>query len=46
MPAAIESINLGFLLDGKWRSDGERIEIYSPGSRRRGSGHPRRDSRI
>src|SRR6202790_5582406 len=35
MPAAIESINLGFLLDGKWRSDGERIEIYSPGSRQR-----------
>jgi acyl-CoA reductase-like NAD-dependent aldehyde dehydrogenase len=35
MPAAIESINLGFLLDGKWRNDGERIEIYSPGTRQR-----------
>src|SRR5260370_10782265 len=35
MPAAIESINLGFLLDGKWRNDGERIEILSPGARKR-----------
>src|SRR6202049_5034651 len=35
MPAAIESINLGFLLDGKWRNDGERIEIYSPGTHQR-----------
>jgi glyceraldehyde-3-phosphate dehydrogenase (NADP+) len=35
MPAAIESINLGFLLDGKWRNDGERIEICSPGTRQR-----------
>jgi acyl-CoA reductase-like NAD-dependent aldehyde dehydrogenase len=35
MPAAIESINLGFLLDGKWRNDGGRIEIYSPGTRQR-----------
>ena len=35
MPAAIESINLGFLLDGKWRNDGERIEILSPGTRER-----------
>jgi glyceraldehyde-3-phosphate dehydrogenase (NADP+) len=35
MPAAIESINLGFLLDGKWRNDGERIEVYSPGTRQR-----------
>jgi acyl-CoA reductase-like NAD-dependent aldehyde dehydrogenase len=35
MPAAIESINLGFLLDGKWRNDGERIEILSPGTRQR-----------
>src|SRR6202030_463787 len=30
-----ESINLGFLLDGKWRDDGERIEILSPGTRQR-----------
>jgi acyl-CoA reductase-like NAD-dependent aldehyde dehydrogenase len=35
MPAAIESINLGFLLDGKWRNDGERIEVFSPGTRQR-----------
>jgi glyceraldehyde-3-phosphate dehydrogenase (NADP+) len=35
MPAAIESISLGFLLDGKWRDDGERIEILSPGTRQR-----------
>jgi len=35
MPAAIESINLGFLLDGKWRNEGERIEILSPGTRQR-----------
>src|SRR6266850_1789592 len=35
MPAAIESINFGFLLDGKWRDDGERIEILSPGNRQR-----------
>jgi acyl-CoA reductase-like NAD-dependent aldehyde dehydrogenase len=35
MPAAIETINLGFLLDGKWRNDGERIEILSPGTRQR-----------
>ncbi len=35
MPAAIESINLGFLLDGKWRNDGERIEVLSPGTRQR-----------
>src|SRR5229473_274478 len=35
MPAAIESINLGFLLDGQWRNEGERIEIFSPGTRQR-----------
>src|SRR5258708_19440545 len=35
MPTAIESINLGFLLDGKWRNDGERIEVLSPGTRQR-----------
>jgi acyl-CoA reductase-like NAD-dependent aldehyde dehydrogenase len=35
MPAAIESINLGFLLDGKWRNEGERIEVLSPGTRQR-----------
>src|SRR5580765_8391772 len=35
MPTAIESLNLGFLLDGKWREDGERIEILSPGTRQR-----------
>src|SRR5712671_4410978 len=35
MPAAIESINFGFLLDGKWKDDGERIEILSPGIRQR-----------
>jgi glyceraldehyde-3-phosphate dehydrogenase (NADP+) len=35
MPTAIESISLGFLLDGKWRDDGERIEILSPGTRQR-----------
>ena len=35
MPTAIESLNLGFLLDGKWRKDGERIEIFSPGTRQR-----------
>src|SRR3981189_2448806 len=35
MPAAIESINFGFLLDGKWKGDGERIEILSPGTRQR-----------
>ena len=35
MLAAIESINLGFLLDGKWRDDRERIEILSPGTRQR-----------
>src|SRR3981081_2935728 len=36
MPAAIESINLGFLLDGKWRNEGDRIEVLSPGTRLRG----------
>jgi acyl-CoA reductase-like NAD-dependent aldehyde dehydrogenase len=35
MPAAIESINLGFLLDGRWHNDGERIEVFSPGTRQR-----------
>src|SRR5260370_11328711 len=35
MPEAIESINLGFLLDGEWRSEGERIAIFSPGRRQR-----------
>jgi acyl-CoA reductase-like NAD-dependent aldehyde dehydrogenase len=35
MPAAIESINLGFLLDGQWRTEGEPIEILSPGTRQR-----------
>src|SRR3984893_5349419 len=35
MPAEIESINLGFLLDGKWRNEGERIEVLSPGTRQR-----------
>src|ERR1700737_3576655 len=35
MLAAIESINLGFLLDGKWRNEGERIEVLSPGTRQR-----------
>src|SRR5258708_11167773 len=35
MPAAIESINLGFLLDGQWRNEGERIESFSPGTRQR-----------
>src|ERR1700686_1251004 len=35
MPAAIESSSLGLLLDGKWRDDGERIEILSPGTRQR-----------
>jgi len=35
MPTALESINLGFLLDGQWRDDRERIEILSPGTRQR-----------
>jgi acyl-CoA reductase-like NAD-dependent aldehyde dehydrogenase len=35
MPAAIESINLGFLLNGQWRTEGEPIEILSPGTRQR-----------
>src|SRR3984893_8067660 len=35
MPAAIESINLGFFLDGRWRNEGERIEVLSPGTRQR-----------
>src|SRR5260221_6403484 len=35
MPTAIESITLGFLRDGKWRNEGERIEILSPGPRQR-----------
>src|ERR1700732_3821590 len=35
MPTAIESIDLGFLLDGQWRNDGERIEVLSPGTRQR-----------
>jgi acyl-CoA reductase-like NAD-dependent aldehyde dehydrogenase len=35
MLAAIDSINLGFLLDGKWRDDRERIEILSPGTHQR-----------
>ena len=35
MPTATESINLGFPVDGKWRDDGERIEILSPGTRQR-----------
>jgi glyceraldehyde-3-phosphate dehydrogenase (NADP+) len=35
MPSAIESIDLGFLLDGQWRNDGERIEVLSPGTRQR-----------
>src|SRR5229473_8289692 len=35
MPAAIESINLGFLLDGQWLTKGKPIEIFSPGTRQR-----------
>ena len=35
MPAAIESIHLGFFLDGHWRNEGEPIEIFSPGTRQR-----------
>jgi acyl-CoA reductase-like NAD-dependent aldehyde dehydrogenase len=35
MPAAIESIHLGFFLDGHWRNEGEPIEILSPGTRQR-----------
>ena len=35
MPAAIESLNFGYYLDGRWLNDGERIEILSPGTRQR-----------
>lgn len=35
MPTTIESLDLGFLVDGKWRNDRERIEILSPGTRQR-----------
>src|SRR5262249_7515540 len=35
MPAAIESLTFGFLVDGHWRNEGERIEILSPGTRQR-----------
>jgi acyl-CoA reductase-like NAD-dependent aldehyde dehydrogenase len=33
MPTATESKTIGFYLDGSWHQDGERIEIYSPGTR-------------
>jgi glyceraldehyde-3-phosphate dehydrogenase (NADP+) len=32
MPTATEAKTFGFYLDGRWRSDGERIEIRSPGT--------------
>src|SRR6266852_4881240 len=35
MPAAIESLTLGFYVDGRWHHDGERLEILSPGTRQR-----------
>ena len=35
MPAAIESLNFGYYVDGRWHNDGERIEIISPGTRQR-----------
>jgi acyl-CoA reductase-like NAD-dependent aldehyde dehydrogenase len=35
MPVAIESLNLGYYVDGRWLNDGERIEIISPGTRQR-----------
>jgi acyl-CoA reductase-like NAD-dependent aldehyde dehydrogenase len=33
MPTATETKTIGFYLDGRWHTDGERIEIYSPGTR-------------
>src|ERR1700724_1111346 len=33
MPTAVETTDFGFYVDGKWQSAGERIEIYSPGTR-------------
>ena len=35
MPAAIESLTLGFYVDGRWHNEGERLEILSPGTRQR-----------
>src|SRR5574340_495619 len=32
MPVTAEALDLGFFLDGKWRTDGQRVEIYSPGT--------------
>jgi glyceraldehyde-3-phosphate dehydrogenase (NADP+) len=32
MPTATETKTFGFYLDGGWHTDGERINIYSPGS--------------
>src|SRR5271163_3589885 len=32
MPTATEAKTFGFYLDGRWHSDGERIEIRSPGT--------------
>src|ERR1700685_1582331 len=28
----VASLDVGFLLDGKWHTDGEPVEIYSPGT--------------
>jgi len=33
MTTATETKTFGFYLDGRWRTDGERIEIFSPGTR-------------
>jgi acyl-CoA reductase-like NAD-dependent aldehyde dehydrogenase len=35
MPAASESLNFGYFVDGRWLNDGERIEVFSPGTRQR-----------
>src|SRR5271165_732387 len=32
MPSATETKTTGFYLDGRWHTEGERIEIYSPGT--------------
>jgi acyl-CoA reductase-like NAD-dependent aldehyde dehydrogenase len=33
MPTTLAALEFGFFLDGKWHHDGEKIEIYSPGTR-------------
>lgn len=32
MPVTAEALDLGFFLEGKWRTDGQRVEIHSPGT--------------